>query len=408
MTPFKGQNKVTSPFGYRLDPFGSGRTVYHAGIDVTAPGGDWTVRETTGGKVIAASKGYNGGRGWLVKVQSGNAVVIYQHLADIYVSVGQSVRQGDTLGLAGSTGDVTGRHLHFEVQINGKAVEPSAWLGLPNKAGVYAGNDDLDEWSQPETETEADLPIEGVDVSKYQGQVDWAKVAAQGKKFALIRYGWAGYDGHISDGIDPYFTANMEGALAAGLDVGVYVYSYAKTQQAAQIAAQETVAAVKGYRVAYPIILDFEDDQYKSAAQKAANTAICKAFLGEVEKLGYYAMLYTYTNFAQNYLDMSALRAYDFWVADYRGYVGYRGAYGIWQYSSTGRVNGISGNVDLNKAYKNYPALIAAAGLNNLEALPTPKPTMYMVTAGPMTAGDKANMEARAKNLGLPVSAVEV
>ena len=416
MTPFKGQNKVTSPYGYRQDPFGSGKTEKHSGIDVTAPDGEWTVRETTGGTVVAVSRAYNSGRGWLVKVQSGKAIVISQHLNDIYVSVGQTVRQGDALGLAGTTGNVTGRHLHFEVQVNGTAVEPSAWLGLANKAGTYAGNDDLDQWSidsstqpeGPQKEDEEDLPIEGIDVSKYQGDIDWAKVAASGKKFAFIRYGWAGYDGHISDGLDPYFAANMKGAIAAGIDVGVYVYSYAKTPDAAKIAAQETVQAAKAYRVAYPIVLDFEDGQYASASQKAANTEIAKAFLKEVEALGYYAMLYTYTNFAQNYLDMPALKNYDFWVADYRGYVGYAGAYGVWQTSSTGQVSGIAGNVDLNKAYKNYAAIIENAKLNGLSMPPQPKPAMYMVTAGPMSAGDKASMQALAESLLLPVTATEV
>lgn len=109
---------------------------------------------------------------------------------------------------------------------------------------------------------------------------------------------------------------------------------------------------------------DFEDNQYVSTAKKATNTAICKAFLETLQCRGYYAMLYTYTNFAKNYLDMASLSAYDFWVADYTGKVGWTGEYGIWQYSGSGAAPGISVAVDLDRAYKDYPAIIRSAGLN--------------------------------------------
>ena len=145
MTPFAGRQRVSSPYGYRLDPFGSGRRVWHGGIDVTSQEGRWAVRETTGGTVAEVSVGYNGGRGCLVKVQSGQALVITQHYDSIAVKKGQRVKQGDVLGVAGATGDVTGVHLHFEVQKNGRQVNPAAWLGLPNSAGVYSGNDELDD-----------------------------------------------------------------------------------------------------------------------------------------------------------------------------------------------------------------------------------------------------------------------
>lgn len=110
-------------------------------------------------------------------------------------------------------------------------------------------------------------------------------------------------------------------------------------------------------------MLDFEDAKTYAPLGRNKNTAIVRTFLEDLEAGGYYAMLYTYTSFAQNYLNMSELKAYDLWIADYRSSVGYPGSYGIWQYSSNGRVPGINGAVDLNIAYQNYASIIRRAGL---------------------------------------------
>ena len=156
MTPFAKENRVTSIFGYR-EFYLNGKLVkgQHYGIDAVenapASESDWNVREVTGGTVKEALLGYNGGRGNLVKVQTAPGVIeIYQHLKSIAVKKGQTLRQGDVIGVAGSTGDSTGRHLHFEVQVNGTPVEPSAWMGVPNKIGTYPGNNDLDAGSTPD------------------------------------------------------------------------------------------------------------------------------------------------------------------------------------------------------------------------------------------------------------------
>ena len=155
MTPFKGTNRITSPFGWRTYKNAAGQTVreHHNGIDLVPtdyPGqaldaSAWRYREVTGGEVVEASTGWNGGRGTLVKVQTAPGVIqIYQHNAENLVHVGQRVPQGTILARAGGTGNVTGDHLHFEVQVNGTPVDPSPWLGLPNAAGTYSGNDTLD------------------------------------------------------------------------------------------------------------------------------------------------------------------------------------------------------------------------------------------------------------------------
>lgn len=163
MTPFRETNRITSPYGWRTYTNAVGVTIreHHNGIDVVptryagedVAGNAWDFREVTGGKVVAVSAGWNAGRGTLIKVQTAPGVIeIYQHCAAVYVKVGQQVPQGTVLGRAGATGNVTGAHLHFEVQINGSPVEPSEWMGLPNAGGTYDGNDTLDKPAEAEPE----------------------------------------------------------------------------------------------------------------------------------------------------------------------------------------------------------------------------------------------------------------
>lgn len=152
MTPFKGTNRVTSIYGMRTSPI-TGRSEMHRGQDIVTTG-DWSVRECTGGTVIKIS--YDNSRGKYVDVKtSPNTFERYQHMDSIRVSVGQAVLQGTVLGQAGSTGAVTGRHLHFGVYRNGSAeansIDPSEWSGIPNRVGTYPGNENIDGESQPET-----------------------------------------------------------------------------------------------------------------------------------------------------------------------------------------------------------------------------------------------------------------
>lgn len=208
--------------------------------------------------------------------------------------------------------------------------------------------------------------IQGIDVSVHQGLIDWSKVKASGKEFVFVRLGWCGYDGKIVDngGLDKNYHANMRGAAAAGLSVGVYVYSYANTVLAARVAAQETLELVKPYVLTYPVAFDIEDQQYTHMT-KAENTAITNAFLQRIEQARYYGILYTYKYFAEGNLNMSDLAAYDMWIAQYASSCTYKGDYGIWQYAGEkGTCGGVKTACDLNIAYKDYAGIIAAAGLN--------------------------------------------
>ena len=123
---------------------------------------------------------------------------------------------------------------------------------------------------------------QGIDVSKWQPKVDWQKVKADGIDFAIIRVGFCYNNGALK--LDSAFTQHIKGALAAGLDVGVYLYSYATTVQAARRAAQEVIKAVKPYKLTYPIAFDIEYESIYTGGSKQTNTEICKAFLEEVEQ----------------------------------------------------------------------------------------------------------------------------
>lgn len=203
----------------------------------------------------------------------------------------------------------------------------------------------------------------GLDVSKWQKKIDWDKVKTD---FVFIRCGYANADGTVTE--DEFFKANMEGAAAAGIPVGVYVYAYFTDARNAKKAAEKVLEMVKPYRLEMPLVLDYENEKYQFQS-KAGNTLIIKSVLETWENAGYYAMWYTYKYFAQNYVDGIQLAKYDFWLAHYTKQTDYTRPYGVWQYSSRGKVDGISCNVDLNIAYKDYPKIIKEAGLNRLGAI---------------------------------------
>lgn len=220
--------------------------------------------------------------------------------------------------------------------------------------------------------------IYGIDVSVHNGVVDFEKVKAAGKDFVFVRIGWAGYDGRIvaNGGLDKKFAANMDAAIKAGLNVGVYLYSYCKSPEAATVAAKEVLQLVEPYPLTYPIAFDIEDTSDSGTRydkmSKEENTAICEAFLKHIEDVGnYYTVLYTYKYFAEAYLNMDELAHHDFWLAQYANEPSYKGNYGIWQYAGdvtgfVGKCDGVNGACDLNVAFRDYATIIKNAGLNNL------------------------------------------
>lgn len=204
----------------------------------------------------------------------------------------------------------------------------------------------------------------GIDVSKYQGNIDFKKVKADGIKFVIIN---AGYGKYLWQK-DPNFEKNYKGAKAAGLAVGAYWYSYAKNAGEAEEEARVFLEAVKGKKFEYPLALDIEDESQVSLTNDALN-AIIERFCGYLEKKKYYAAVYSYASFLNNRVWEKVKKRYDVWVANFDvKKPDYTGSYGIWQYTSAGSVKGISGKVDMDYAYKDYPSIIKNKGLNGYSA----------------------------------------
>lgn len=206
------------------------------------------------------------------------------------------------------------------------------------------------------------MQTSGIDVSKYQGKIDWAAVKASGKAaFAIIR---AGYGRAIKQ-IDPFFADNYKGCKAVGMPVGAYWYSYATDTESARNEAKTCLEAIRDKQFEYPVWFDQEYEPRIKALTDQQRTDIVKAFCETLEAAGYYTGLYCSRDWLTNYLLPGQLKAYDVWVAAYGTDPGKVPLpYGMWQYSSKGRVPGISGNVDLDIAYKDYPAIIKGAHLN--------------------------------------------
>lgn len=206
--------------------------------------------------------------------------------------------------------------------------------------------------------------ISGIDVSQYQQKIDWAKVKAAGIDFAIVRVGYRGYGdaGTLSDKtMDSFFDANMKGALAAGLKVGVYVYSQATTTAEAVEEAEYILNRIGDYQVTLPLVMDYEYADtsqglggrlYKAKLSKEAATNVCLAFCDRVIQAGYTPMVYANKSMLESQLNADALNTKcRVWLANYITSTSYTGAFDFWQYASDGKVDGISGSVDMNYYY---------------------------------------------------------
>ena len=192
----------------------------------------------------------------------------------------------------------------------------------------------------------------GIDVSSYQQEIDWEAVAASGVEFAIIRAAYRGYTaGKLVE--DAYFHQNMRGALAAGLDVGVYIFSQAINEEEAIEEAEMVLDMVKPYRLTLPIVFDWEQvDSSKARTNKISGkmlTDCALAFCDRVEQEGYQSSVYFYQKIGYALYDLVGIKDRSWWLADYNAVPAfYYGGYELWQYTSSGTVPGIKGNVDMN------------------------------------------------------------
>lgn len=201
----------------------------------------------------------------------------------------------------------------------------------------------------------------GIDVSKYNGDINWDKAKKDGVDFVIVRVGYRGYGKSGTLCTDPNYKANIEGALAAGIKVGVYYFTEALTTDEAREEAKFCLSKIKDYNITLPVAIDYEyptdgknpiGRMYNAKLTKAEATANVKAFCAAVKKAGYTPLVYA------NKSDLSSLingktigNTYKVWLANYTTKTTYANSYEYWQYTSSGKVNGITGKVDCNFWY---------------------------------------------------------
>lgn len=191
----------------------------------------------------------------------------------------------------------------------------------------------------------------GIDVSYWQHGIDWSAVSNSGVRFAIVRLGY----GHAGDGQkDSYFEQNYSGAVANKIPVGAYLYSYAETKEDAAKEADFAISILDGRKLDLPVAFDVEEPYHRDNFSTSELTDIIVTFCNKIKAAGYTPMVYSYYNLLNNHVDFSRINDFDVWMANFASTTDFPKRYDIWQYSSQGSVNGISGYVDLNKSMKDY------------------------------------------------------
>lgn len=198
---------------------------------------------------------------------------------------------------------------------------------------------------------------QGVDVSYYQGEIDWQQVRAAGISFAMIRAGYRGYeDGRIH--ADENFQKNVEGALAAGLEVGIYFYSQAITPEEAREEADLVLQLAAGYPITFPIAFDWEHVEESARTDDISSetlTDCCLAFCDTIQAAGYRTSVYFYRSLGYHEYDMDRLKDLEFWFSGFGTYPDYYYEISMWQYSHTAVVPGIPISTDMNLYFVKQP-----------------------------------------------------
>lgn len=194
----------------------------------------------------------------------------------------------------------------------------------------------------------------GIDVSKWNGNVDWNAVKNSGVSYVIIR---CGYRGSTTGAMieDPMFKTNIQGALNAGLKVGIYFFSQAVNEVEAVEEASMTIGLIKNYNISYPVFLDVEPSGGRAdGIDRNTRTQVIKAYCETIRNSGYTPGLYANKTWLESYINAGELSSYKIWLAQYNTAPTYSGKVDMWQYSSKGTIGGISGNVDMNLSYMGY------------------------------------------------------
>ncbi len=236
----------------------------------------------------------------------------------------------------------------------------------------------------------------GIDVSKWQGKIDWEK-AKSSIDFAIIRLGFG------ADYLDEYAKRNISELNRLGIPYGVYWFSYAWTVGMAKAEAKKAIAFLKqlNAKLSYPVYFDWEYDSRKRAAKNGVNVNnellrnMATAFCEEVEAAGYYAGIYANPDYIQNYFGEEIFKRFDLWLAHVVKTQS-RDVH-MWQYSFTGRIPGISGDVDLNRCMVDFPAIISGKG--NVEVTEKKPTKTILQVAKEVIAGKYGNDPERSEKL---------
>lgn len=224
------------------------------------------------------------------------------------------------------------------------------------------------------------MAIKGIDVSEWQGNLtknNWLKVKNSGIQFAILRCGYTTYGKSKKKYVDRYFENNYKICKEIGLPIGVYYYSCATNETEAKEEANFVLSLIKNKKFEYPVVIDTEDNHNinkstnspvsQASIGKYKLTPLIKTFCEIIESKGYYVSIYASTYWFKNNLILEDLKLYDKWIAQWSKTVSVSYKYGMWQYSSQGTVNGLSGNIDLDYAYLDYPEIMKKNGLNGFE-----------------------------------------
>ncbi len=220
----------------------------------------------------------------------------------------------------------------------------------------------------------------GIDVSEYQGNIDWQTVKNSGIDFAMLRCGY----GRFPSQKDDRFEQNYTNAKKAGVNVGSYLFSYATSVDNAREEAENCLRFLEGKQFEYPIAYDIEaPSQQRMSAEEVSE--IADTFCRTLENRGYYVSIYANLFFLNNKLTDAIKSRYDIWLAQWARLPSYNGNFGMWQYSATGTVRGINGSVDLDISYKDYPSIMRRNSLNGFSSSPPAPPEPIIQTGRRVT-----------------------
>ena len=262
------------------------------------------------------------------------------------ISGDQSGIGTDESGVDNSGGEVSADDAMLADSPEADSLVPNSWR-YKNGVLIDAGNEGIDAQSLADDSLPNGAVARGIDVSNFQGTIDWSQVKAAGIEFAILKVG------PVYGNPDSTFERNATECERLGIPYGVYYYSYARSVADANKEADRTLSWLGGHHPSLPIYYDLEDSYIleDSNFSKDKLAQIAQTFCNRMEAVGFKAGIYANLNWFNNYLNSPSLNGYDHWVAQYNWRCDYSGSYSFWQYSSRGNVPGVNGSCDMNYCF---------------------------------------------------------